>query len=70
MGLGWDTNKNLGSEGLSSEVLVVQLGQTSKPVGTLIIPDADVHNQSLPQKKVSYYRLREGGRNGSAAIGS
>ena len=34
MGLGWDTNKKLEIEGLASEVLVVQLGQTSKPVGT------------------------------------
>ena len=48
MGLGWATNKHLGSGRLESEVLVVQLGQTSEPVGTRIIPAVAASNQPGP----------------------
>ena len=58
------------SKGLASEVLVVQLGQTSKPVGTLIIPDIAANNKPLPQTKVGYEWLRAVGQNGSATIPS
>ena len=39
-------------EGLASEVLVVQLGKTSKPVDTLMIPALAANNQPVIQTKV------------------
>ena len=50
------------------EVLVVHMGQTSKPFGTLTIPAVDANNKPMPQKNVVFKRLRAGGRNGSATI--
>ena len=70
MGLRWATNKNLGSEGLTSEVMVVHLGQTSKYIGMLITPAIAFKNQLAPQTKVCSKQLRTGGWNGSANIGS
>ena len=70
MGLGWDTNKNSGSKGLACEVLVVQLGQTSKAVGTLIIPAVSANNQPVPKTKAVSKWLRKGGSNSSATIRS
>ena len=68
MGLGWPRNWNLGSEGLASEVLLVQLGQNSEPVGTLIIPAISANNQPVPQTNVGSENLRAGRRNGSTTI--
>ena len=58
----------LGSKGLASEVLVVQLGESSKHFGMLIIPAVAANNKPLPQTKVGYERLRAGGQNGSSTI--
>ena len=68
MGLGLDMNKNLVSEGLASEVLVVHLIQTSKPVGVLLIPAVAANNQPFSQTEVGSERLREAGRNMSAIV--
>ena len=37
-----------------SEVLVVYLGQTSKPIGMIIIPDYDTDNQPVHQRMGGY----------------
>ena len=68
MGLGWATNKNSGSEGMASEVLVIQLVQTSKHVGMVLIPDVADNNQPVPQTKVGSKWLRAGGRNRRSTI--
>ena len=68
MGLGWATNKNSGSEGMASEVLVIQLVQTSKHVGMVIIPAVAENNQPVPQTKVGSEWLRAGGRNRRSTI--
>ena len=49
MGIGWAASQNSGREGLASEVLVVRLGQTSKPVDMLILPSVATNNQLGPQ---------------------
>ena len=68
MGLGWPRNWNLGSEGLASEVLLVQLGQNSEPVGTLIIPAISANNQPVTQTKVGSKRFRSGVQNGIVTV--
>ena len=47
MGLRWDVIQNSGSEGLTSEVPVVKLGQTSKTPDVLIIPTISDNNQPM-----------------------
>ena len=70
MGLGWATTKNSLIEGPESEVLVVQLGKTSKPVDKIIIPVVAANNQHVPQTKVGSERLRAVGQHGSITIRS
>ena len=59
-----------GSEGLASEMLVLHLGQPSKPICTLIIPDVASNNQPVTKKKVGSKQLRAVVPNGSATTGS
>ena len=47
----WSAIQNSGSEGLTSEELVVCLGQTSKTADTLIIPAVATNNQHVPHLK-------------------
>ena len=49
MGLGWDTIQKYESEELTSELLVVQIVQTSKTAETLIIPSVSPTNQPVLQ---------------------
>ena len=58
----------MGSEGLENEVLLVQLGQNSEPVGTLIIPAISANNQPVPQTKVGSKRFRSGVQNGIVTV--
>ena len=51
MGIGWDEIKKLGIERMTCEVMVVNMGQTSKFYDTLIIPAVSNNNIHLPQTK-------------------
>ena len=43
---------NVGSKGLTSEVQVGWMGQTSNPVDTLTLPDIDYNNQYVPDTMI------------------
>ena len=47
MGLGWIMSQNQGSKVLVSEVFIICMDQTSKPVDKLIIPSISTNNQLI-----------------------
>ena len=52
VGLQWATGKKSGSKGLKSELLLVCMGQTSKYVGPLIIPDVAAEDKPVTHPTV------------------
>ena len=52
MSLGWDTIKKLGMKRMASELTVIWMGQTSKPVDMIILPSVAVDDQPVPDTRI------------------